>query len=146
MFNHQPLNNSPLSDQPASGVTWAKRTGKWQARIRRGGKQTYLGYFSGDKQGEIDAAKAYDEALRSKNDDGLNRPTNFNPVGRKEESESEDEEESEEESEEDEHAKGDDPSQSRTSKYTSVRKQSHTHSKCQTHTTAHSHPISRSNY
>ena len=92
------------------------------------------------------AAKAYDEALRSKNDDGLNRPTNFNPVGRKEESESEDEEESEEESEEDEHAKGDDPSQSRTSKYTSVRKQSHTHSKCQTHTTAHSHPISRSNY
>jgi hypothetical protein len=40
------------------GVTWVKRTRKWQAYIRPNGKQTHLGYFTS----EVEAARAYDRA------------------------------------------------------------------------------------
>jgi len=38
------------------GVTWFKRSGKWQARIVRGGKSRLIGYFDDEKA----AASAYD--------------------------------------------------------------------------------------
>ena len=38
------------------GVTWLKRSGKWQVRITYNGKSIFIGYF----EDQVDAAKAYD--------------------------------------------------------------------------------------
>eukprot|EP01045_Picozoa_sp_COSAG04_P004720 COSAG04_NODE_209_length_20232_cov_116.817315_29_plen_338_part_00 len=40
------------------GVSWAKRSLKWEARIRHGGRQHYLGYFTD----EDEAGRAYQRA------------------------------------------------------------------------------------
>jgi len=43
------------------GVTWSKSSKKWMAQIRKDGKNEYLGLFLS----EIDAANAYNEALKN---------------------------------------------------------------------------------
>lgn len=47
------------------GVGWYKAGRKWRAAIYISGRSRHLGYFPGDSNGEIAAARAYDvEALR----------------------------------------------------------------------------------
>lgn len=47
------------------GVSWNKRDNKWEARIGINGKNKFLGYF----QYELEAAKAYQNALKNINND-----------------------------------------------------------------------------
>jgi hypothetical protein len=44
-----------------TGVSWNKTAGKWQARVRLGGKQKYLGYFT-DLGEAAEAVRAFREA------------------------------------------------------------------------------------
>jgi len=42
------------------GVGWASKSSKWQARIKKDGKEANLGYFDDER----DAARAYNRAAR----------------------------------------------------------------------------------
>lgn len=55
-------NRKPIAGKssPFLGVSFARASGKWDARIQSGGRQICLGHFAS----EIDAAKAYDAAAR----------------------------------------------------------------------------------
>ena len=44
------------------GVSWVKRSEKWVAQIRVGGKGRHLGIFPGTPEGEVAAALAWDRA------------------------------------------------------------------------------------
>jgi hypothetical protein len=46
------------------GVHWDKRGRKWKAQIKIDGKDNHLGYFDATARGEVDAALAYDVAVR----------------------------------------------------------------------------------
>jgi hypothetical protein len=61
------------------GVSWFKQTGKWRAQIKFDGKHKRLGFFEGTARGEVDAALAFDVAVRSS---GRPEKANFQlPVG-----------------------------------------------------------------
>lgn len=55
----------PLSSGSSQhrGVSWHKKTRKWQAKIAIQGKNMALGYFTS----EVEAARAYDAATWRKN-------------------------------------------------------------------------------
>ena len=54
------VNRGPRPGSRFKGITLHKSRGKWQAVIKSGGRQFYLGLFETD----VDAAKAYDQAAR----------------------------------------------------------------------------------
>jgi hypothetical protein len=47
------------------GVGWRKNYRKWCAQIKIGGKMRHLGYFQAGHPGEVDAALAFDAAVRA---------------------------------------------------------------------------------
>jgi hypothetical protein len=47
------------------GVGWKKDCQKWQAQIKIAGKQRHLGLFGAGHSGEVDAALAFDTAVRA---------------------------------------------------------------------------------
>lgn len=58
--------NFPADAPPVSiyrGVNWAKRDGRWVVRLRVDGKLKFIGSFPGTPEGEIDAAKLWDQAV-----------------------------------------------------------------------------------
>ena len=59
------------------GVDWHKGKRKWQAQIKVDGKNKHLGLFEAPARGEVDAALAYDAAVRAA---GRPETANFEPV------------------------------------------------------------------
>ena len=62
----------PVGRSPYLGVAWSSQKGKWRARLKVNSQEIHLGFF----EDEIEAAKAYDEAIRYWYD-GVGR-VNFN--------------------------------------------------------------------
>ena len=58
-------------------MAWFKGTSKWHAQIRVDGKKKHLGFFEATARGKVDAALAYDAAVRAA---GRPETANFEPV------------------------------------------------------------------
>ena len=61
-FNNFNVRKREDSSSNYRGVSWNKRSEKWTAQIKVGGKHRHLGIFPGTPEGEIAAALAWDRA------------------------------------------------------------------------------------
>ena len=61
-FNNFNVRKREDSSSNYRGVSWNKRSEKWTAQIKVGGKHRHLGIFPGTPEGEIVAALAWDRA------------------------------------------------------------------------------------
>ena len=61
-FNNFNVRKREDSSSNYRGVSWNKRSEKWTAQIKVGGKHRYLGIFPGTPEGEVAAALAWDRA------------------------------------------------------------------------------------
>lgn len=61
-FNNFNVRKREDSSSNYRGVSWNKRSEKWTAQIKVGGKHRHLGIFPGTPEGEVAAALAWDRA------------------------------------------------------------------------------------
>lgn len=59
----------PSPKSPYKGVSWHRRSKRWQVVFRYRGEVHYAGQYPPTSEGEIQAARAYDEAIRILNPD-----------------------------------------------------------------------------